>query len=191
MSTRDYITIVSGLPRSGTSMMMQMLHTGGIEALTDHVRKPDEDNPKGYYEFEPVKRTKQDPSWVPTAVGKAVKMVYRLLYDLPAEYNYRVLFMRRKLEEVIKSQEVMLQRSGKSGGNLSDEEFIRLFAAEIDKCLKWMDEQPNFRYIQVDYNEMIADPRSQVRRVVEFLDGGLDEEKMVSVVDPSLYRQRA
>ncbi len=191
MSTRDYITIVSGLPRSGTSMMMQMLDTGGLEALTDHVRKPDEDNPKGYYEFEPVKRTKQDPSWVPTAVGKAVKMVYRLLYDLPAEYQYRVLFMRRKLEEVIKSQEIMLQRSGKSGGNLSDEEFIRLFAAEIDKCLKWMDAQPNFRYIQVDYNEMIADPRKQVARVVEFLDGDLDAEKMVGVVDPSLYRQRA
>ena len=191
MTTRDYVTIVSGLPRSGTSMMMQMLDTGGLPALTDHVRKPDEDNPKGYYEFEPVKRTKQDPSWVPTAVGKVVKMVYRLLYDLPADYSYRVLFMRRKLEEVIKSQEVMLQRSGKSGGNLSDEEFIRLFAAEIDKCLKWMDEQPNFRYIQVDYNEMIADPRKQVARVVEFLDGDLDAEKMVGVVDPSLYRQRA
>ena len=191
MSTRDYVTIVSGLPRSGTSMMMQMLDTGGLEALTDNIRKPDEDNPRGYYEFEPVKRTKQDPSWVPTAVGKVVKMVYRLLYDLPADYQYRVLFMRRKLEEVIKSQEVMLQRSGKSGGNLSDEEFIRLFAAEIDKCLKWMGQQPNFRCIEVDYNDMVADPRKQVRRVVEFLDGGLDEEKMVGVVDPSLYRQRA
>ena len=190
MSTRDYVTIVSGLPRSGTSMMMQMLDVGGLPALTDHVRKPDEDNPKGYYEFEPVKRTKQDPSWVPTAVGKVVKMVYRLLYDLPSDYSYRVLFMRRKLEEVIKSQEVMLQRSGKSGGNLSDEEFMRLFAAEIDKCLRWMNEQPNFRYIQVDYNEMVADPRKQVARVVEFL-GDLDAEKMVGVVDPSLYRQRA
>src|SRR5574337_153211 len=102
----DVITIVSGLPRSGTSMMMQMLHRGGIPAVTDEIRSADEDNPKGYYEFEPVKKTKEDASWLARAGGKVVKMVYRLLYDLPGDYAYHVVFMRRNLREVIASQNV-------------------------------------------------------------------------------------
>ena len=104
------IIIVSGLPRSGTSMMMRMLEAGGIPPLIDNLRRPNEDNPGGYYEFEPVKRTKQDPSWLTTAGGKVVKMVYRLLYDLPTGYEYRVIMMRRTLEEVLASQEAMLKR---------------------------------------------------------------------------------
>ena len=102
MAERNYITIVSGLPRSGTSMMMQMIHNGGIPALTDEVRVADEDNPKGYFEFEPVKKTKEDPSWVPQAVGKVVKMVHLLLLDLPLEQSYRVIFMRRSLDESVR-----------------------------------------------------------------------------------------
>jgi len=191
MASQNFVTIVSGLPRSGTSMMMQMLDKGGLPALTDNVRKPDEDNPKGYYEFEPVKKTKDDPSWVPQAVGKVVKMVYRLLYDLPADHSYRVLFMRRRLEEVIKSQDVMLERSGKSGGDLSGEQLLDLYRKEIDRCLDWMRRQPNFEFIEVDYNAMLADPRPHVRRINEFLGGGLNEQTMAQVVDPSLYRQRA
>jgi len=106
------VIVVSGLPRSGTSMMMQMLDAGGVEVLTDNLRLPDEDNPKGYYEYEAVKATAEDPSWLDDAGGRAVKMVYRLLYDLPADRRYRVVFMKRDLEEVIKSQEVMLGSSG-------------------------------------------------------------------------------
>lgn len=189
-ATRDYVTIVSGLPRSGTSMMMRMLDEGGIPAITDNIRTADEDNPKGYYEFEPVKKTKEDASWLKDAPGKVVKMVYRLLYDLPPEFNYRVVFMRRRLEEVIKSQEVMLERSGKGGGALSDEQLIALFASEMAKCEKWMTERPNFEYLDVDYNEMVKDPTTLVRRLNDFLGGTLDTNAMAGVVDPSLYRQR-
>src|SRR5262245_35974300 len=104
VATAEFLTIVSGLPRSGTSMMMRMLETGGLPVLTDDVRTPDDDNPNGYYEFEAVKQTKQDDSWLQSSEGKAVKMVYRLLYDLPKDRSYKVLFMRRKMEEVLASQ---------------------------------------------------------------------------------------
>jgi len=189
-SKPGFVTIVSGLPRSGTSMMMQMLDRGGLPALTDNVRQPDEDNPKGYYEFEPVKRTKQDPSWLEQAVGKAVKMVYRLLYDLPKNYDYRVIFMRRKLEEVVASQNVMLERSGKQGGGLSDEKLLEVFRAEIDRNNRWLAAQPNFKVLYVNYNEMLQDPAPQVARINAFLGGTLDTRAMLAVIDPSLYRQR-
>ena len=99
----DVITIVSGLPRSGTSLMMQMLEAGGMPVLTDGIRDADEDNPRGYYELEAVKRTKDDPAWLHGAPGKVVKMIYLLLYDLPTTYNYRIIFMRRPLSEVVAS----------------------------------------------------------------------------------------
>ena len=189
-ASKDVVTIVSGLPRSGTSMMMQMIERGGIPALTDEIRAADEDNPKGYYEFEPVKKTKEDPSWLEQARGKVVKMVYRLLYDLPKEYRYRVVFTQRKLEEVIASQNVMLERQEKEGGGLSDQKLLDVFAAEIDRARQWLAEQPNFEVLYVDYNEFIQEPAPQVARINEFLGGQLDVEAMTVVVDPTLYRQR-
>jgi hypothetical protein len=189
-SPDDAITIVSGLPRSGTSLMMQMVDKGGIPALTDKIRAADEDNPKGYYEFEPVKKTKEDPSWLAEARGKVVKMVYRLLYDLPTGYRYRIVFTRRKLEEVIASQNVMLDRQSKEGGGLSDDKLLDVFRAELERAYQWIDEQPNFEVLYVDYNEMINDPAAQVAKINDFLGGGLDTDAMTSVVDPSLYRQR-
>jgi len=189
-SKSEFVTIVSGLPRSGTSLMMQMIDQGGLPALKDEIRVADEDNPKGYYEFEPVKKTKDDPSWLKRAPGTAVKMVYRLLYDLPPEYNYRVIFTRRKLEEVVASQNVMLERSGKQGGGLPDDKLLQVFRAEIDKSNRWLAEQPNFEVLYVNYNEMIADPAPQVVRINEFLGGGLDTKAMMAVVDPTLYRQK-
>ncbi len=189
-SNDKIVTIVSGLPRSGTSMMMQMIDKGGIPALTDNIRTADEDNPKGYYEFEAVKKTKENPSWLEQAPGKVVKMVYRLLYDLPEGYHYRVVFMRRKLEEVIASQNVMLERSGKQGGGLPDEKLLEVFRAEIDKCNKWLADQPNFSVLYVNYNEVIADPVPQVSRLNEFLGGKMNTQAMLEVVDPKLYRQK-
>jgi hypothetical protein len=189
-STDAFVTIVSGLPRSGTSLMMQMIDMGGIPALKDEIRVADEDNPKGYYEFEPVKKTKEDPSWLKRAPGRVVKMVYRLLYDLPPEYDYRVIFTRRKLEEVIASQNVMLERGGKEGGGLSDDKLLQVFRAEIDKSNRWLAEQPNFKVLYVNYNEMIKDPGPQVARINEFLGGQLDAGAMMAVVDPTLYRQK-
>src|SRR5450432_3057856 len=107
------ITVVSGLPRSGTSLMMQMLAAGGMPLLTDQIRAPDQDNPRGYFEFERVKQIKRDQAWLGSAVGKAVKIIHLLLYDLPPNRNYRVIFMRRNIEEVLISQRKMLQRTAR------------------------------------------------------------------------------
>jgi hypothetical protein len=188
---RNTVVIVSGLPRSGTSMMMRMLDFGGIPALTDNVRQPDEDNPRGYYEFEPVKRTKEDPSWLEQAGGKVVKMVYRLLYDLPPTRQYRVIFMRRKLEEVVASQDVMLSRRGRSGGDLSREKLIALFEQQLAEFDVWIQQQPHFRILYVSYNDTLKTPRATAEMVNEFLGGRLNVDAMVSVVEPELYRQRA
>ncbi|MBC8206187.1 MAG: sulfotransferase family protein [Kiritimatiellaeota bacterium] len=187
---RDYITIVSGLPRSGTSLAMSAISAGGIEPLVDHIRKADEDNPKGYYEFEPVKKTKSDAAWLDGASGKVVKMVYRLLYDLPDTHWYKVVFMQRDLNEVLASQSKMLERSGKSAGALPDEKMQDLFSAELNKCKKWMAEQPHVKVLHVDHRDMITDSREQARKISEFLDGGLDVDAMAAVVDPDLYRNR-
>ena len=186
----QYLTIVSGLPRSGTSMAMRMIDQGGIPALIDEIRQADDDNPKGYYEFEPVKQTKKDASWLATAAGKVVKMVYRLLYDLPNTHQYRVVFMKRRLEEVIASQNVMLERRGKAGGSLSDEQLLATFRKEIEKIEQWLAEQPNFKTLYVMYNEVLEDAGPKVAAINKFLGGNLDTEKMLAVVDKSLYRQR-
>src|ERR1700730_19121643 len=106
------VIIVSDLPRSGTSLMMQMLENGGVEVVTDNIRTADTDNPKGYYEFEKVKKIKEDASWLPATRGKAFKMVSQLLYDLPVGEKYRIIFMERDLDEVLASQEKMLERLG-------------------------------------------------------------------------------
>jgi hypothetical protein len=187
--TAEFLTIVSGLPRSGTSMMMRMLEQGGLEVLTDHIRTADDDNPNGYYEFEAVKQTKEDASWLEASEGKAVKMVYRLLYDLPVDRTYRVLFMRRELEEILASQKVMLQRHGMADG-VSEAQMSALFRAEIDAFYKWVRQQKHIDLIDVDYNRMVADSRREITRVNQFLGGVLDEGAMVSVVDESLYRNR-
>jgi hypothetical protein len=189
VATAEFLTIVSGLPRSGTSMMMRMLERGGLPVLTDHVRTPDDDNPNGYYEFEAVKQTKQDVSWLEGSEGKAVKMVYRLLYDLPADRSYKVLFMRRKLEEVLASQKVMLERHGMADG-VSEETMSALFRSEIDAFYQWVAGQPHIELIDVDYNRMQQDPRAEIARINKFLGSPLDEEAMVAVVDKSLYRNR-
>ena len=187
----ETITIVSGLPRSGTSMMMKMLDAGGIPALTDHIRAADEDNPKGYYEFEPVKRTKQDASWLDQAGGKGVKMVHLLLLDLPVDREYRVPFMRRTIEEVIRSQNVMLERKGKKTADLPEEQIRGLFLQQINDVTDYLLKHPNFKVLDVHYNEMLSRPRPWVDKLNTFLGGKLHTDEMLRVIDPTLYRQRA
>ena len=186
----NFVTVVSGLPRSGTSLMMQALEAGGILVLTDNIRKSDEDNPNGYYEFEPVKKTKTDPSWVADAVGKAVKMVYKLLYDLPKDYEYRVIFMRRNMDEVLASQRVMLKRTGQKGANTSDEKLAEFFNRDLEKVYRWVENQDNFSMVSINYDEIVKSPLPECHRVNEFLGAGLDVDKMASVVNPSLYRNK-
>jgi len=170
-------------------MMMRMLQCGGLSVLTDEIRTPDDDNPNGYYEFEAVKQTKEDDSWLQGSEGKAVKMVYRLLYDLPADRTYRVLFMRRKLDEVLASQRVMLERHGVAD-TVSEAQMSALFRSEIDSFYKWVEGQRHIELIDVDYNRMQQNPREEAARVNEFLGGALDVDAMVGVVDQALYRNR-
>jgi hypothetical protein len=189
-ATDTFLTIVSGLPRSGTSMMMRMLEMGGMPVLIDHIRTADHDNPNGYYEFEAVKRTKQDSSWLDEGAGKAVKMVYRLLYDLPANRSYRVLFMRRKLEEVLASQRTMLERKAAPRDAASDGQMETLFRRELQSFYDWVPKQNHIELIDVDYNQILSDPLTELDRVHEFLGGAVDLAAMASVVDSKLYRNR-
>ena len=131
LSMNQTITIVSGLPRSGTSLMMQMLDSGGMEVVTDNIRPPDEDNPKGYYEFEKAKKIKEDPSWLKDMRGKAFKIVSMLLYDLPADEKYKVIFMKRNMDEILSSQNKMLERLGQNPN--PDDEMGELFAKHLNK----------------------------------------------------------
>lgn len=172
-------------------MAMNTLDAGGIEPLVDHVRQADEDNPKGYFEFERAKKVKDDAAWLNGASGKVVKMVYRLLYDLPDQHQYRVIFMRRHLSEVLASQHKMLERGGKPADAVSDYRMRTLFASELIKCEAWLARQPNFKVLYIDHRDMINDSLGQAKRINDFLGGGLDVDAMAAVVDPGLYRNRS
>ena len=184
------VTVVSGLPRSGTSLMMKMLESGEMEILIDDVRQADADNPQGYYEFERVKRIKQDQAWLEDARGKAVKMVSALLKHLPGGYAYKVIFMRRKMEEILASQKRMLVRREEPTDKASDKAMTAWFHKHLKQVEAWLAIQPNIDVIYVSYNEILEDPVQQAQRVNQFLGNALDEETMVGVVDQRLYRQR-
>lgn len=190
-SPRAFITIVSGLPRSGTSLAMQMLHAGGIPALTDEQRTPDADNPRGYFEFERVKQIKTDQQWLNDAVGKSVKIIHMLITSLPPDREYRVLMMRREVSEVVRSQAAMLARSGKAGGGLSADKLAQVYAVQMSAVGRWLSEHACFKVMDVSYAELVREPRQMSERINAFLGGGLSIESMARAVDPSLYRQRA
>jgi hypothetical protein len=185
----DFIIVVSGLPRSGTSMMMQVLEAGGVPILKDDIRRADDDNPKGYYEFERVKQVAQDQSWLEDARGKAVKIVSALLPQLPNTCAYKVIFMRRKMEEILASQQRMLSRSGKTT-DVGDDKMAALFEKHLEQVDKWLEKQANIQVLYVNYNQVVVEPLKQMERINQFLENRLDVEKMVSVVDGTLYRQR-
>jgi hypothetical protein len=187
---RDYVTIVSGVPRSGTSMMLNMLAAGGLPILTDGIRSPDDDNPRGYLEWEKVKSLKQDATWVADAVGKGVKVIYHWIDDLPLAYRYCVIFMRRDLDEVLASQAAMLRRRGKSAADVDDATMRRLFEDELREIDAWLAGQPSFSVLKVDYAAVVASPLDEAARVAAFLGGNLDIEAMAGTVDPALYRRR-
>ena len=194
------VIIVSGLPRSGTSMMMKMLEAGGLKVFVDNLRTPDADNPEGYYEYERVKQLdKGDTAWVKDARGQVVKVISALLEHLPPENEYKVLFMCRSLDEVLASQQKMLARRGEKSdpaedeqiAGISDEEMARLFRKHLASVESWLKGQPNFSVLDVDYNEMLGNPEPQIEAVNRFLGGALNEARMANVVNPNLYRNRA
>ena len=190
--TEEPVVVVSGLPRSGTSMMMKMLEAGGLKVFVDNLRTPDDDNPEGYYEYERVKQLdKGDTVWVKDARGQVVKVISALLEHLPPDNEYQVIFMHRHLNEILASQQKMLKRRDEAGGDVSDEEMADLFSKHLAKVEAWLRGQPNFTVLNVDYNLLLADPVPQTHAVNEFLDNRLDESRMATVVNPDLYRNRA
>jgi hypothetical protein len=187
---RDFVTVVSGLPRSGTSLAMQMLAAGGIEPLTDRARTPDDNNPRGYLEYEPVKHLKADRAWFAGAKGRSVKIIHALLTELPDDVPCRVLFMRRDLGEVVRSQRVMLERSGRTGGGLTPERLVAVYEAQLAGVARWLAERPSFRVLDVPYADLVRAPEPVVATIDAFLGGGLDTGAMADAVDPDLYRNR-
>ena len=185
-----FITIVSGLPRSGTSLMMRMLNVGGIPALCDEHRTPDADNPNGYYEFESVKSIQNYSDWIDRAVGHSVKMVYNLLEHLPKDREYRVVFMRRQIDEIIQSQRAMLLRNGIET-EIPDEEIKELFERVLRQFYSWLPAQTHLKLINVSYNELLSRPASTIAQINRHLGYSLDTEAMAQVIDHSLYRNRA
>ena len=185
----NFVTVVTGLPRSGTSLMMQMLQAGGLDALDDGVRTADEDNPKGYLEFEKVKNLRNDSSWVGSAQGKAAKIVAPLLQYLP-QGQYRLVLMERDLDEVLRSQAAMLGRSGKAGARLTDEQLKGVYEKQLAQANRWI-EARNLPVVAIRYKDCIDSPRQAADAVNRFLGGGLDAAAMAGVVDPRLYRQRS
>ena len=187
------VVIVSGLPRSGTSMLMGMLAAGGLATVVDGIREADDDNPKGYHELEQVKELDKggDTSWLDDAPGKCLKVISFLLQHLPSTHHYKIVFVRRNLQEVLASQRTMLERRGESDGDASDEEMATMFAAHLTKMERQLAARPNCEVLYVDHRATLDSPREVATQINRFLGDRLDVEKMTAVVDPQLYRNRS
>jgi len=188
---RDFVTVVSGLPRSGTSMLMRMLEAGGIPAVTDGLRPADDDNPRGYFELEAVKRLPDEAAWVGEATGRAVKAVSALLERLPAGPRYRVLFLERDLREVLASQKTMLQRRGEPTDRVPDEQMASLFRKHVAGVLAKAEARDDMELLRLEHAAVLTSPQEAARRIDEFLGGGLERGAMAAAVDGTLWRQRA
>jgi hypothetical protein len=187
------IVVVSGLPRSGTSMAMKMLHAGGLEVMTDGLRAADESNPKGYFELEAVKELDKSGNlaWLKDARGKVVKIISFLLTWLPEQHDYRVVFMQRDLHEVLASQNKMLvQRSEAPGTPEEDERMRQQYEKHLTKVHRFLASRRCFSVLRVDYRSALERPREEAQRMNEFIGGGLDIDRMTEVGDPALYRNR-
>jgi tetratricopeptide (TPR) repeat protein len=186
----DQIVVVSGLPRSGTSMMMQMLAAGGCPVLIDGHRTADDSNRRGYFEFEPAKRLATDTRWLEEAQGKAVKIVVQLLPHLPLHRRYRIVFMERKLSEVVASQRKMLKRLGRPGSRRAPAELARTYQKQVDAVAEILNpHSENAPVLSIDYAEALADPTAAAARVNRFLGGALDEAAMALAIEPALRNQ--
>jgi len=189
-ATNSDIIVVSGLPRSGTSMMMQLLQAAGIEALTDGIRQADENNPRGYYELEVVKQTSNDASWLIDAGGKAIKVIYRLLYDLPGDQHYRTIFMQRPMAEVVRSQQAMLKQLGQQGSDLSDADLGALLHKELVTVNQWLSTNPAFDVLYVGYHQVLNTPEMILARISQFLGRNLHVDQINQVIEPRLCHNR-
>jgi hypothetical protein len=186
---RDII-VVSGHPRSGTSLMMQMLEVAGVPILRDDERPPDASNPNGYYELSEVKATMRDPGWIARAPGHAVKVIHALLPHLARDRSYRVILMQRDLSEVIDSQARMLEAGGHSRGVLPDSRLREIYATQLDEARRLLEQEPCFDWIEVRYADLIARGRQSIEAIERFLALPAASQAMNAAIDPSLYRSR-
>ena len=186
------IIVVSGLPRSGTSMLMQMLAAGGVEVVTDQLRQADTDNPRGYFEFEPVKSLAEtdDLSWLDTSQGKAVKVISSLLRYLPADKTYKILFMERNLQEVLDSQKRMLAHLDNPLDAADDATMAAQFTRHLGQAKAWLREQSHMDVLYIRHADALAEPRAVAERIQTFLGRPLHLDAMVAAVQPQLYRNR-
>lgn len=185
------ITIVSGIPRSGTSLMMQMMAAGGMPVLTDGQRSADDNNPRGYFEVESVKSLARNQDVLTQAEGKVVKVISSLLPSLPKDFAYRVIFMCRPLEEVVASQNRMLERLGKEVPTTPNAAVISAFQEHVKKIRSWLTLQSNISVLYVDYLAVLQFPEEQARRICDFLGRNLDVSAMIAQVQHSLHRERS
>ena len=189
--SRKTILVVSGLPRSGTSMMMNMLEAGGVPVVSDSIRDADEDNPNGYFEFEPVKKLSEGQTdWLAQADSKVVKIVSALLEYLPASRRYKILFMERDMKEILASQQKMLDRR-REESKVSDAEMEAQFQKHLADVKFWLARQPSMEVLYVNYNELISNPEKHTQAIADFIAISVDVEKMRSVPNQGLYRNRA
>lgn len=184
------VWVVSGLPRSGTSLGMALLEACGIPLLEDAHRPPDPDNPRGYREYEPVKRLGQDASWVAEARGRALKVVHALLPALPEDVPCRVLWMRRRLDEVVASQEAMLRRRGEEPGPLQPAQWVAILERQVARARAWRAQRPGVAWLELDYNVLVLRPEGELERLRAFVGRPVDLGALARVVEPSLHRQR-
>ncbi len=185
------ITIVSGLPRSGTSLMMQMLVAGGMPPLSDGERRADTDNPRGYLEWERIKTLPNDPSCIAEGEGKVVKVISRLLLSLPAGHEYKIIFMQRPLPEVLASQDQMLRRRGNYKETTDPAAISAAFEKHLREVYAWLEGKSYVQAIRVQYHEVLSKPKEVAQQLAQFLEITLDIEAMIEQVDASLYRNRA
>ena len=187
------IVVVSGVPRSGTSMMMKMLEAGGLPVVTDGERGADVDNPKGYFELERIKDLEKetDKSYLREARGKVLKVISFLIKDLPDDNHYRVIFMRRDLDEVLESQNKMIDRLGTTDTSAQDEAMKEAYRNDIVRVRLLCKKRDNFELIETHYKSTVETPAQTASAVNAFLGGRLDEAEMLAAVDSSLYRNRS
>jgi LPS sulfotransferase NodH len=189
--TKEPVIVVSGLPRSGTSMMMKILAAGGLPIVTDEIRSADADNPNGYFEFETVKQMSAgNVVWLAEAGGKVVKVISALLEYLPSGQSYKIIFMEREISEILASQRKMLERRNKTS-QVDDAQIEQQFGKHLSVVKPWLVRQPNMEVLYISYNELMADPEPFCRRVIEFVHVPLDLERMLTVPRKELYRNRA
>jgi hypothetical protein len=184
------IAIVSGLPRSGTSLMMQMLAAGGLPVLSDGERTADTDNPKGYFEWERVKQLPKEPGIIAEAEGKVVKVISQLLPALPDGHEYRVIFMQRPLPEVMKSQDEMLRRRGTFNPSADTAPVEQAFQRHLMEVNKWLAGKPGVQVMRVHYHRVLREAKAVAEELAQFLGAPLDISKMAQQVDGTLYRNR-